>query len=208
MAGPRVIVASLGAMLAACGSQTIVSGSGADGGADGGVGAVPRTTVTGTVAGMAVPTTDTTAFVRPLVGTFGPFTRNGVVIEISNVASLCTLAQSGVTPVDSVWFKIIVAAPAPVVAGTYAISNLQAEDDPSSTLGVLTFATPETGDAGCSAYRPHSAVSGSIALMTVNSTTVEGTFRVTMSSGEPLSGTFSAPVCDAPSDAGTFICGI
>jgi hypothetical protein len=201
MWGRRLVLASSVAVLVLCGATSKVSGD-TDGRASGDSAAVMRTTVTGTVGGLAVPTADTVAFIRPIDHAFGPFTSNGVEISISNLGGSCALAQRKVKPPSGAWLKLVVMSPDAIVPGTYGIS---ARQDAASTTGVVTFTTSDTGCREGTKIR--GARSGSIVLTTVNPTTVEGTFSVTMATGEGLSGTFRAPVCDGPAGAGTFACG-
>jgi len=175
--GVSVLLGLLGA--AACSS-----GSGSAGG-------VQSTTVTGTIAGATVPTTSDYAVIGPLVDTFGPFTSDGVAVTISNIANSCSVAQHNGSPANMTSLVILVAAPIPVVPGTYAITTTT--PTATSTIGYLVY---ETTNAQCSRTTIHSAHSGSITLLTVGSTSVEGTFSVTMDTGDHVLGTFTAPVCD------------
>lgn len=162
------------------------------------------TTVTGTIAGAAVPTTSSFAVVGPLVDTFGPFTSNGIGITISNVPNSCTVAQRHGNPSNTTNLNLLIAAPNPVTSGSYAISTTA--PTATSTIADLVY---ETTDANCHTMSTHTARSGSIVISAVSATTVEGTFSVTMDTGESLSGTFSVPICDvgAASDAGPSACG-
>jgi hypothetical protein len=165
-----------------------------------GVSKSSSTTINGTVGGATVPTVSTGAVVGPLVETFGPFTTNGVVVVVSNIAGACTVEQAMSNPANQKTLTLIASSPTPVVAGTYSI--LTANASANHTFGALVY---ETTDAQCARTSTHPAHSGSITLSTVGSTTVEGSFDVVMDTGDKLSGTFVASVCNVSygSDAGT-----
>jgi hypothetical protein len=176
-----------------------VLGAAACGNPSGGSGA---TTIQGTIGGATVATASTVAVVGPLVDTFGAFTSNGVTVVVSNISGFCSIAQHNATPANADALTLIVAAPDQVVPGIYPIAT---SPSASQSFGTVTY---ETTDAQCDTSGTHSAMSGSITLSSVSSTSVHGTFEVTMDTGEDVSGIFSASVCDVSlaGDAGPAAC--
>jgi hypothetical protein len=160
------------------------------------------TTIQGTIGGATVATTSTVAVVGSLVDTFGPFTSNGVTVVVSNVAGFCSIAQHNATPASADVLTLIVASPDPVAPGVYPIISAPSA---SQSFGAVTY---ETSDASCDTSGTHSATSGSITVSSVSSTSVHGTFEVTMDTGDDVSGSFAASVCDVSlaADAGPAAC--
>jgi hypothetical protein len=159
--------------------------------------------VTGTIDGASVPTNNTVAVVGPLVDTFGAFTTNGVVVTVSNVDGLCSVEQHGSNPPNATHLLIFASSPGDVGPGTYPILGTF---PPEATFGALLYGAT---NAECHPIRSadHVALGGSIVLSRVDSVTVDGSFDVTLDSGERLSGTFTAPVCDASDAAPPMACG-
>jgi hypothetical protein len=154
-------------------------------------GAGGTATVVGTVGGMEVPATDAIAIVGPLVDTFGGFTQPGVAVVISNKSDLCSVVESNANPPNSAELILIVGTPGAVAPGTYPTLTTA---PPSETTN-NALVTYEVADAACHVKMPHGSRSGTVVLSTVSSTTVAGSFDVTLDSGDKLSGTFRAPVC-------------
>jgi hypothetical protein len=88
--------------------------------------------------------------------------------------------------------------------GSYPIEQQQ---QPAS--GAYSNAQYATFDDACRPSETVQATSGSVIVQTASASLVTGSFDLTMSTGDHVAGTFSAPVCDAPvaSDAGPPACG-
>ena len=154
-------------------------------------------TVTGTVAGAKVPTTDTIAIVGPLVDTFGDFPEQGVTVAITNLTPACSFAQPGgdSNPPNSTVLLMVVGSPEAVTPGTYSIIATT----PTATT-INTLLVFEAVDGQCKQTSMHAARSGTITLSTISATAVEGSFDVSLDTGETLSGTFDAPICVVNTD--------
>ena len=169
----RILVGfACAAALAACGGS-----SGGGGGAGG------AATVTGTVGGQVVPSTE-------VIGVAGTETSGGTQIQIAgavitNFAGACDLLQSPThRQANATDLLLMVAAVAPSVpAGTYPI-------------GSMAIAQYGADSATCTSTTSERAQTGSIVLTSVTSTEIQGTFDVTMTDGDHLTGSFDAPVCD------------
>jgi hypothetical protein len=178
-----VLLAVLLALAPACGGHVDGSTNGDTEGAS--------TIVSGTVGGAVVSTNSTIAIVGPLVETFGAFTSSGVTVLASNLADACSVAQGQSNPPGAQTLYLLVGSPGPVVPGTYGISTA-----PPVAGGNVAAVVYETDDATCSTTSAVAAHAGSITLSTIDSATVGGTFDVIMDTGDELSGTFRAPLCD------------
>jgi hypothetical protein len=149
-------------------------------------------TVTGTVAGAQVPTTDAIAIVAPLVETFGGFTQEGVTVAITNLSPACSFAQPGgdSNPPNSTILLMEVGSPQAVTPGTYSII---ATTPTATTINALLVF--EAVDGQCKQTSLHAARSGTITFSTISATAVVGSFDVTFNTGENLTGSFDAPIC-------------
>jgi hypothetical protein len=163
-------------------------GAAACGGSSGNGGSGGSASVQGQIGGGSVPTTDT-------IGVVGTQTTGGTTpaavayagVVITNVANSCALSQGHHNPPSTTSLVLSVAVEgAAVPPGTYAVgaSGKTAVD----AQFVRTTAT-------CTSESASVAASGSVTLTTVSSTTLQGSFDITMGSGEHLSGTFTGPVC-------------
>lgn len=138
--------------------------------------------VSGTIGGQSVQTTNVVAVV-------GSATTNGTTVQldsivITSVSDACSFLQNPTHRYPSATTLVLAAgAIAPSVpTGTFDIGKYgYAQYDADSATCVLT--TSET------------ATSGSVVLTSVSSTSIDGTFDVTMPNGDHLSGSFDAPVC-------------
>jgi hypothetical protein len=187
-------ICSLGVM-SACGGSTSDSGGGS-------------TTVKGQAGGQAVPATDTFAIVGGVSGTTttgATYTQANVSILITNIANSCGLVQRhGDAPNTTTLGLLVQVVGSSVPTGTYPITAPAGVDAPGATSYFRTT------DADCSWKTNEIAASGSITLTAVSSTgDVWGTFDVTMSNGDHLTGSFDAPVCAASlvGDGGAPVCG-
>lgn len=134
----------------------------------------------------------------------GPYGDYVVDVTLSNAPDACSVAQRYGWPANQERLTIFVASPTPVVPGSYEVSTV-----PPGGMAASGSLVYKTTDAHCSVTSNHPARTGSIVLTTVSTTTVEGTFSVTMDTGDQLSGRFAAPVCNLSpsSDAGVTVCG-
>jgi hypothetical protein len=149
-------------------------------------------TVTGTVAGAKVPTTDTIAIVGPLVDTFGDFPEQGVTVAITNLTPACSFAQPGSdsNPPNSTVLLMVVGSPEAVTPGTYSIIATT----PTATT-INTLLVFDAVEDQCKRTSHHVARSGAITFSTISATAVAGSFDVTLDTGENLTGSFDAPIC-------------
>jgi hypothetical protein len=198
--GATGVAVALGVALPAggCGSHGGDSGS-SSGGGDGGDagGSSGGTTVHGTLAGVAVPTSDTMAV-----------TQNGpdlayAYVTLTNVPGLCAATQRQVMPGGATTFALGMLEGTGVTTvspGTFPVSS-----PGNSPNAVVTF---EIDDPTCKPLTMGAASSGSVTLTAITATTLTGTFDVTFPDGEHVSGTFEAPVCDVQGlDGGAPVCG-
>jgi hypothetical protein len=143
--------------------------------------------VSGTAGGAPLAVTDEVAFV-------GTGMENGVTqayagVFITNVAGTCGILQRGANPPSLQMLQIAVGAPgSTVTAGSYALGS-----STTSTASALFQAE----DATCTPTTNEQASSGTITLSSVDGSTVKGSFDLTFANGDHLTGSFSAPVCDA-----------
>jgi hypothetical protein len=158
--------------LAACGGSTGSSGT-----------AGGSATISGTVGGQGVPTTEAIGIAGTEAQGSAQVQLAGVVI--TNFAGACDLLQSPThRQANATDLMLMVGAVAPSVpAGTYPI-------------GSLAIAQYGADSATCTSTTSERAQSGSIVLTSVTSTEIQGTFDVTMTNGDHLTGSFDAPVCD------------
>jgi hypothetical protein len=173
----------LGCVLAACGGSTS-EGSGPSGSA----------TVSGRVGGHTVPTSGTIGLLG--TGTVQEFDGSATSepgyaytgAMISNAADLCSLLTQGRAPHEATMLVISVSkeGASSIAPGTYAIS-------PSGP--VVANVGFVVQDASCHDATSIGAVSGSVTIGQVTSTSIDGSFDVTMQSGDHLTGSFSAPTC-------------
>jgi hypothetical protein len=171
------------AVAAGCAVVAVAACSGSSNSTGGGSGSA---SVSGTIGGQSVPTTNVVAVV-------GSETTNGATVQLdsivlTSVSNACSFLQNPTHRLPSTSTLVLAAgAIAPSVpTGTFNIGSYgYAQYDADSATCVLT--TSET------------ATSGSIVLTTVSSQSISGTFDVTMPNGDHLSGSFDAPVCSGVS---------
>lgn len=139
-------------------------------------------TVSGTVAGSSIPTTDAVAILSPMQS-------NTVVAEVAltNVADTCGVIEreqsGGPEPSSTTVLVLAVTGSGTSVApGTYPIA------------GSAVFAEFATTDAQCRSVLNDQATSGSITFSAVNPNEITGSFDVTFPDGH-AAGSFTAPIC-------------
>jgi hypothetical protein len=127
-----------------------------------------------------------------------------VVVTLSNIPGACSVAQGYGEPANTITLTLFVSSPTPVVAGSYEVSTA-----PPGGMATSSYVQYETTDERCSVTSRHPARAGSVVLTTVSSTAIEGTFNVTMDTGDQPSGPFVVPVClvSPSADAGVTVCG-
>lgn len=83
------------------------------------------TSISGTIGGTKIATTDTTAVVGSLTVMNGTTTGTAyeAVVLITNQSNACTIAQGSANPANGTALTIVVGAASPVVAGTYPIGT-------------------------------------------------------------------------------------
>lgn len=181
--GVAASLLGLGCVLGACGGSTS-EGSGPSGSA----------IVSGRVGGHAVPTSGAiglvgTGMVQEFDGSATTelgYAYTGAMI--SNAAGLCTSLTQGRAPHEATMLVISVSkeGASSIAAGTYAISRS------GPVVADVGFVVQ---DASCNDVTSIDAVSGSVTIDHVASTSIDGSFDVTMQSGDHLTGSFSAPTC-------------
>jgi hypothetical protein len=186
---PRALVSLACVMAVGCGGNLT---SNAEPPADGG----GSTSVTGSAAGQPIPTTSTVAFFE------GP---GSVVIGMSSVEDACDKWQAGGgnEPGLRTFGLGITAGMRPLTPGTFFIGWKESQQPPYANASYASF------DDSCRQTNLIEAESGSVVLQTVSASGAAGTFDVTLTTGERVSGTFSAPACknSRPVDAGPPPCG-
>jgi hypothetical protein len=172
-----------------CGGAT-TSGPGGGGG--------PPATVNGQVGGQPVPNTDTVGIVtsQNIPGPNGMLSP-AIIAEVAvlNIPNTCAILQRHGEPASTKLFAVGVFAPgSSIAAGTYKIET-STSALPSQTHAQAQYATT---DAKCVSGPTVEATSGTVTITstaTTSSSTLQGSFDVTMSTGDHLTGTFDAPVC-------------
>jgi hypothetical protein len=161
--------------VAACSGSTNSTGGGSGTGS-----------VSGTIGGQAVSTTNVVAVV-------GSETTNGATVQLdsivlTSVSDACSFLQNPTHRIPSSSTLVL-------AAGAIAPSV------PTGTFGIGTYgyASYDADSATCVLTTSETATSGSIVLTSVSSDQIEGTFDVTMPNGDHLSGSFDAPVCSGVS---------
>jgi hypothetical protein len=150
---------------------------------------------TGQVAGAPLPAGDVVALVpnpRPQ-GISTPIAE----VALTNLNGACGLLQSvaggAPTPGDVNALVLLVFADSNgPAAGSYPIVSSCA---PSCGTNFAQAGYTAT-DAQCNTVRTDDATTGSVVLSDVSATTIDGSFDLTVQSGDHLTGTFSAPVCE------------
>jgi hypothetical protein len=163
-------------VMAACGGATDPLNGGGGG----------TSTVTGTAGGQTVANTDT-------VGLAGTSVQNGATfayagVAMTNVPGTCAVVQRHGNPRSAISLALIIIEPGTAVSpGTYAIGG--------SSAGTVE-ASFSSEDANCQSVVSKNANAGTIVLDTVTSTLVTGSFDLTFSGTDHVTGNFSAPVCN------------
>jgi hypothetical protein len=150
-------------------------------------------TVDGGVLGQRVGTESTFALIK------GPT----VLIAMDTVAGVCALLhEERAIPSNHALVLGLESAGAVPQPGSYPIPAAGSTALPSAA------ATYSVSDSQCKGSIVMEAESGVVELDDVSGALVTGRFDVTMYSGDRVSGTFSAPICDAPLTAdGPWPCG-
>jgi len=151
----------------------------------------PPLEVTGTVAGIAAPETDSAGVVVTLpANTPGvnelPDPYTAMLIAVANRANLCS-ATSGLANATAMSFILGMKGQA-IVPGKYSIGG-DAKKGETSLLG--GFATT---DASCQASVAKPAITGTLTVDSVNSSEVVGSFDVVFLEGS-AKGTFKTSLC-------------
>ncbi len=144
-------------------------------------------TVHGTLNGSAPPTTDITALTGPLVDNFGN-TYYEILIFAANMPGVCDEIRRNNSPANSSVLSLWASSDSQVLPGTYPVNV-----PPGQNINMVNYAVE---DATCKQVVGLTASSGTITLTTIGDTLIQGNFDVIMSSGDELTGTFSAPVCN------------
>ena len=85
---------------------------------------------------------------------------------------------------------LIVVGSVPVGPGTYAI-----DADPQGSAN--SNADLVTTDASCTETAPANCIGGSVTITSATSAGIAGSFTLAFDSGEAITGTFNAGICDA-----------
>jgi hypothetical protein len=137
--------------------------------------------VTGTIQGAAVPSSDAVGLSSVASG--GSEAAVGAII--TNIAGACGVLQSHGNPPSATALIVAVTAMGGAVAtGTYGVV----------AQGFGASASYATDDMSCNTSFSEGASAGSVTLTVVSGSTVAGTFDLTFGS-DHLTGSFSAPVC-------------
>jgi hypothetical protein len=183
---------SLFVFLGICGASAVGCGGATTGNGNGS----PPATVKGSVGGQPVPNTDTVGVVstQSFPGPNGTLqTQTFAEVGVLNIPNTCAILQRHGEPASTKIFAVgVIATGTSVAAGTYTI-----QPSTSSTLP-RAMAEYSVTDANCNNTTTENAMSGTVTLtaaMSSSSSAVQGSFDVTMTNGDHLTGTFDAPVC-------------
>ncbi len=185
---------SLGIGRGAIAIASWVLGAAACGGSTSGSVGKGAATVNGTTAGRQFMAEDAAG----VVGTW--MTQNGAVEEVdvliaAGFSGICGRLQQpqSIGQASDAMLALVTFAASPgssVTPGTY----------PVTTTG-LTGALYGPNPAHCSSAASEEAQSGTVTFTAIDGATISGGFDLSFQNGDHLTGTFSAPVCDAPLDA-------
>ena len=167
-------------------------------GSSGGGGGDASASLTGTIGGKSVPSSDGVG-IRSVVS-HGSTSEAAAGVILTNVANACGVLQAHGNPPGATTLTIVVTASGNAVpAGTYAVSG-------SGGFGASASFTAE--DANCNIDSIAQAYTGSVTLTTSTASEVAGSFDLTFEGQDHVTGVFSAPVCayGAPGDAGPAAC--
>jgi hypothetical protein len=122
----------------------------------------------------------------------GPGAFSDTVVVLSKRGDLCAVAQAGEATAQLDHFKIVVQSPGHTSTppGTYPVD------------GTAISAAHLVYDDTCGFRVVDTATAGAVTLTAVDAHAVAGSFDVTLRSGSRLTGTFAAPACSVPPDAG------
>jgi hypothetical protein len=147
---------------------------------------------------MSVPTSSVVGINQPT--TIGTATATVVGAVFTNVADACGVVQGMHNPPNVTTLTLGGLFAGTPATGTYPIGV--------SGAGSYAVATYSSTNGNCVKSYGESATSGTVTLTNITATEIDGSFDVTFSSGDHLTGSFSAPVCSVPtSDGGTAACG-
>jgi hypothetical protein len=145
----------------------------------GGSGPATSTTVNGTIAGAAFTAADAIGSSASGTGSNGAWTN--AVATITNFSGACAAYKTKNLPASASQLDLdVVVSGSSVSPGTYQVSG---------------------GSPGASVVFNHDmpgqvyAQSGSVTLDTVSTSTINGSFDVTLTNGDHLTGSFVAPIC-------------
>jgi len=130
----------------------------------------------------------------------GTMTVSFAAVVITNLAGSCAIAERNGNPPNAQSLLLEAGVKGTSVPpGTYTIGD-------TTSVALAEFTAQ---DATCTQTTDDKGTAGTITLTSSSSTEVSGSFDVTFDSGDHVTGTFSAPVCNASltSDAGTSACG-
>jgi len=175
-------LAVMGAVMAACGGGS--SGGSSPGGSTGGTG---PTGGSSTQIGFVLPATTCSGISLAGVAVFVA-TNQSISNACTQVSNACVKYANldGVALIVANYTSTGTAAA--VTPGTYSISTTP------STSGTMAFATLVETDASCNSDAPSGTASGTITLTSVTSTTVTGSYDITLGS-QNLTGTIDATLC-------------
>jgi hypothetical protein len=147
-------------------------------------------TVTGQAGGQPVPTTDTVGIIQTVTvpTPSGTVTENSVEVAILNIPNTCAILQRHGEPANIRALALGVAAQGgSVQTGTYTIGT---------TSTVHVNASFVTTDAACTNQISENGTSGTVTFTSISASAIQGSFDVRMNTGDHLTGTFDAPVCN------------
>jgi hypothetical protein len=141
--------------------------------------------VDGAVHGAPVTVTDSMAITG--LQTYGGATAQFVGAFLTNMSGICGILERKGNPPDIKIIGVSVATTAASIPpGTYRMGYEN---------GFGTQVAYTSDDSTCRTTVNETATTGTVTIKQVTSTTVDGSFDATFSSGDHLSGDFSAPVC-------------
>jgi len=149
--------------------------------------------VNGTILGNSMQAADATSANGSFTQSFPPITVNAGIIGISTVGAICSKVTAGQAPKNSQFLLLVVVdfngaqSSAPTAPGTYTVSLTATKRAGAQYIPL---------DANCqNTVGNVYATSGVVTLTSVNNGSYAGTFDLTLSSGDHITGSFSASNC-------------
>jgi hypothetical protein len=147
-------------------------------------------TLTGTVRGSPIPTSNTTALLGPVSVPGSSSDVNALLVIVSNQPAVCAILARDANPPSSTALEITIASLGVIGPGTFAIGT----PNPSGDVVTLDYLVDDSACATLTSRSAH-AVSGTVTITAISGSLILGAFDAELDSNDHLSGSISAPVC-------------